>query len=354
MVLFGSSLALLISFYLLAHVCDEYFVPSLDKIAHKLKMSSDMAGATLMAVGSSAPELFVAIIALVKPGNHGAIGMGTIVGSALFNILVIVGASAVVMKKAILSWQPIVRDTLFYSISIIMLIVAFRDGRIDLFEAGIFVALYVVYLIAVANWRKILPYKDVDSMIEEVEEEVKKSEKAGWAKIVKPLDWIVDRIFPSPQKYYYRVFFISIAVIAGLSWVLVESAVVISHIFGIPEAIIALTVLAAGTSIPDLVSSVIVAKKGRGGMAISNAVGSNIFDILFGLGAPWLVLLAFSGNSISVSTESLLTSVILLFATVIIIFFMLFIRKWKIGYRAGYFLIFLYLIYIIWAVSRII
>lgn len=353
MALIGFSLALLVSFYLLAHICDEYFIASLDKISHKLKMSSDMAGATLMAIGSSAPELFVAAIALIRPGNHEALGMGTIVGSALFNVLVIIGAAAVV-RKAILSWQPVIRDTLFYSISIIMLIFAFRDGRIDLFEAGIFVALYVVYLTAVAKWRKILPYKDVDKMIEKVKKEVKESEKSKWAKLVKPLDWIVDKIFPSPEKHYYIVFFLSIALIAGLSWVLVESAIGISHMFGIPEAIIALTVLAAGTSIPDLVSSVIVAKQGRGGMAISNALGSNIFDILIGLGLPWLVFLAFSGRTIPVSTENLLTSVMLLFATVLIIFFLLLVRKWKIGHRAGYFLIGLYILYLVWAVSRVV
>jgi len=143
---------LLVSFYLLARICDKYFVESLDKIAHKLKMSSDMAGATLMAAGSSAPELFVAIIALLKPGGHEDIGTGTIVGSALFNILVIVGASAVAIKKAILSWQPVVRDTVFYSFSIIMLIAAFRDGKIDFIEALMFVGLYAIYLLAVAKW----------------------------------------------------------------------------------------------------------------------------------------------------------------------------------------------------------
>ena len=80
------TLALLVSFYLLAQVCDEYFIKSLDQIAKRFKMSPEAAGATLMAVGSSAPELFVAIIALVRPGGHEAIGMGTIVGSALFLI----------------------------------------------------------------------------------------------------------------------------------------------------------------------------------------------------------------------------------------------------------------------------
>lgn len=347
-------LLLLVSFYLLARICEEYFVVSLDKIAHKLKMSSDMAGATLMAVGSSAPELFVAIIALLKPGGHEDVGTGTIVGSALFNILVIVGASAVAIKKTILSWQPVVRDTIFYSFSIIMLIMAFRDGRIDFIEALMFVGLYIIYLAAVANWRKILPYKDVDKMVKEVEESAKKSEKKKWHKITKPLDWAMDRLFP-PQKHYYLVFFISIALIAGLSWVLVESAVSISHIMGIPEAIIALTVLAAGTSIPDLISSIIVARQGRGDMAISNAIGSNIFDILFGLGVPWLIILSFLGKGfVPVSAENLLSSVVLLFATVLIIFFLLLVRKWKIGHRAGYFLIVLYALYLIWAVSKVV
>lgn len=84
MTLVVSIVLLLISFYLLAVVCDRYFVDSLDRIAKQLKMNSDMAGATFMAIGSSAPELFVSLIALFKPGNE-ALGAGTIVGSALFN-----------------------------------------------------------------------------------------------------------------------------------------------------------------------------------------------------------------------------------------------------------------------------
>ena len=343
-------LLLLISFYLLARVCDEYFVVSLDKIAEKLKMSHDVAGATLMAVGSSAPELFIAIIALIKPGNHAALGMGTIVGSAIFNILVIIGAAAVV-RKAVLSWQPVVRDTIFYSFSILFLLFAFWDGQIVMGEAVIFAVLYIVYIIAVINWKKLFPYQDND-IIEEVEDAMKKSKDGGWKKILKPLDILLDKIFPS-SEHYYSVFFISIAVIAGLSWVLVESAVGISHILGIPEVIIALTVLAAGTSVPDMISSMIVAKQGRGGMAISNAIGSNIFDILFGLGVPWIVMLYFSKSAITVSTENLFSSVILLFATVLVIFFLLLVRKWKIGRRAGYFLIGLYIAYLAWAISQV-
>ncbi len=349
MTLFLLSVALLISFYLLARICDEYFVPSLDKIAEKLKMSSDVAGATLMAVGSSAPELFVSIIALIKPGDHASLGMGTIIGSALFNVLVIVGAAAVI-KKATLMWQPVIRDTLFYALSILVLLFAFRDGQIVLYEALLFVGMYVFYVIAVMNWKKILHYEDVD-IIEELEEGGEKSEKRSKFRfLTSPLNKVIDIFFPN-EKHYNWVFTISITMIAALSWVLVESAVGIAHILNVPASIVALTILAAGTSIPDLMSSLIVAKQGRGGMAISNAIGSNIFDILFGLGVPWVLIMAIKKEQIHVSTENLWSSVILLFATVLVILFLLVLRKWKIGHRAGWFLIVLYVLYLLWAIN---
>ena len=97
-------LAMLFAFYLMAEVCDKYFVASLEKISKRLKLSPEAAGATFMAAGSSAPELFVSLMALFKPGEE-AMGAGTIVGSAIFNILVITGASLVV-RQAFVIWQP--------------------------------------------------------------------------------------------------------------------------------------------------------------------------------------------------------------------------------------------------------
>ncbi|PKM87351.1 sodium:proton exchanger, partial [Candidatus Falkowbacteria bacterium HGW-Falkowbacteria-2] len=262
------TLVLLASFYLLAVVCDRYFVFSLDQIAAKLRMNSDMAGATLMAVGSSAPELFVSFIALFHPGNE-AMGAGTIVGSAIFNILVIIGAAAMV-RKAFIAWQPVIRDIIFYSLSIILLIAAFWDGSITFFEAFLFLALYATYVVAVMKWRKILPYveeeKNIEVLAEGMAEEEKKTNVLGY--LLKGINKTLDFIFPKKEKYWLS-FFVSILFIAGLSWVLVESAVEIALILKIPAVIIGLTVLAAGTSIPDLMSSVIVARQGRGGMAIS-------------------------------------------------------------------------------------
>ncbi len=340
-------------FYLLAKICDEYFVGSLEIISKKLKLPSDVAGATFMAVGSSAPELFTAIMALVIPGGHEQIGAGTIVGSAIFNILVIIGASAVA-ATSILSWQPVLRDTLFYILSILILLFTFHDGVISFIEAFIFIFVYIVYVFIVFNWQRILPYKDFDP-IKEVEIELEREElnkKNFLGEITFYINKFLCLVIPNPSKTpekYIITFLLSIFFIGILSWGLVESAVQIAHILNISDSIIALTILAGGTSIPDLLSSVIVAKKGKGGMAISNAVGSNIFDILIGLGAPWLVFTLFYGN-VYVSTENLVSSIILLFMTVFAVIFLMVFYRWKMSKKAGYILIFVYICYLIYIV----
>lgn len=330
-------LALLACFVLLARVVDLFFISSLDKISKDLHLSNEAAGATLMAVGSSAPELFVALFAVLKPGNHQIIGIGSIVGSAIFNLLVIVGAVALV-KKAKLTWQPVVRDLIFYTGAVAFLIWFIWDGTLTMSEASILLTIYVLYVFAVVFWRKILPYSDVD-FIAEIE-----NPHDGNNSITKPLDQFLQFIFPSAEKYYLSFFF-SILIIAALSYVLVEVAILSAHDLGIPESIIALTVLAIGTSIPDLFSSIIVAKQGRGDMAVSNAIGSNIFDILVGLGLPFLIAMIISGGSIGTGGD-LTNSSLILFASVILLFLLLIISKWKVGKFTGIILLGLYVFYL--------
>ena len=98
-------------------------------------------------------------------------------------------------------------------------------------------------------------------------------------------------------------------------------------------------------------TSVIVARQGKGGMAISNAFGSNIFDILIGLGLPWMILLLFSDRAIPVGKEDLLTSIILLFGSVAVVFLILYLKKWRVNPKIGYFLISIYLVYLIWQIA---
>jgi K+-dependent Na+/Ca+ exchanger-like protein len=327
---------LLACFVLLARVVDLFFISSLDKISKDLRLSSDAAGATLMAVGSSAPELFVALFAVLKPGDHQVIGIGSIVGSAIFNLLVIVGAVALV-KKAKLTWQPVIRDLIFYTGAVTFLIWFIWDGTLTIGEASVLLIFYVVYVVAVVYWRKILPYSDNSEIIEE-EDEGKKNGVIGI------FDRFLGWFFPNEKKYY-RIFFISIIIIAAVSWVLVEVAVAVSYALDIPESIVALTVLAIGTSIPDLFSSLIVAKQGRGEMAVSNAIGSNIFDILVGLGLPFLIVMLISGGSISTGGD-LTSSSFILFASVILLFVLLVFSKWRVGKFTGIILLGLYIFYL--------
>jgi len=353
-------LALLLSFYLLAKIVDDYFVNSLDKIAAKLKMSHDAAGATLMAVGSSAPELFVALFAVFRPDENGeigsfvAVGVANIVGSALFNLLAITGAAAIA-RKALVNWQPVVRDLFFYAVSILMLLYAFNDGIVSTLDAVLFIGIYAVYVVAVIYWRRLLKYEDIeveeDSSPEEGKTETNEP-KSLYKKIMSPIDFVIGLFFP-PERFYGSVFAISILMIAGISWVLVESAVEIAHILDISPAIVAVTILAAGTSVPDMISSIVVSKQGRGGMALSNAVGSNIFDILIGLGLPFLIIILVSGKELTMKVGNLTTSVYFLLGSILVTFVLFILNKWVVGRKMGFFLLALYIGYVVYAIITI-
>ncbi len=345
--LFVYILVLLLSFYILAKIVDDYFVAALDQIAEKLKMSHDAAGATLMAIGSSAPELFVTLFAVFRPGNHEAIGIGNIVGSALFNLLAIIGASAIV-RKAVIAKQAVLRDLFFYALAVVLLLVILIDGKVTCIEAGLLIAVYGFYVITVVNWKKLFKYKNADDNAE-IHAETNKSEKSFMQRVLYPIDYFIGLFFP-PLKYRIPVFFISIIFIAGISWVLVESAVEIARIIHIPESIIALTILAAGTSVPDLISSLIAAKQGRSGMAVSNAVGSNIFDVLIGLGLPFFLIILLSGGTVSIHAENIEESVYFLSISIVVVLLFFVINRWKVGKIFGFFLIFLYVGYLVWAI----
>ena len=137
---------IVITFVGLALVCDDYFVPSLEALSNMLNLSEDVAGATLMAAGSSAPELFTSLAAT---GVTSDVGIGTIVGSAVFNILIIISLSALFsgQKMAMqLDWRPLARDSLFYSFSIIVFIIFSWDGMFTIYEAILMLLLYASYI----------------------------------------------------------------------------------------------------------------------------------------------------------------------------------------------------------------
>jgi len=330
---------LLLSFYLLHFFSEHYFIPSLDEIGKKLKMTSDISGATLMAAGSSAPELAVVIVAVLKAGHHEAIGVGTIVGSALFNLFVITGAALIIKSKAKLVWQPLVRDLLFYALSVVFMVWFFKDGILSNWEAFTFVAGYAGYIVVLYSWKKILPYKDTEQL-SELDTEIGETR----------FDKLMKRFVSNKSFIITIIFILSVVAISILSWALVSSAIEISEILGIPEIIIALTVVAIGTSVPDLVSSAIVAKQGRPGMAVNNAVGSNIFDILIGLGLPFLIYHVLSTGKLTVNYNDLDIAFMFLMGSIVILTFIFIVTRWKTSKAAGLTLIFLYTAYLVYEI----
>lgn len=138
-------LGLVYMFVALAIVCDEFFVPALDVITIKLDISEDVAGATFMAAGGSAPELFTSVIGVFI--SYDDVGIGTIVGSAVFNILFVISMCAIFSKTVLsLTWWPLFRDVTFYSISLIVLIVCFKDNVIHWYEATVLLTCYAAYV----------------------------------------------------------------------------------------------------------------------------------------------------------------------------------------------------------------
>ncbi|GIY17088.1 hypothetical protein CEXT_57081 [Caerostris extrusa] len=374
----------------LAIICDEYFVPSLEKYVNvMLNIQSDVAGATFMAAGSSAPELATAVIAVFVAQDD--IGIGTVVGSAVYNIAFVVGICGLFAGRAIyLNWWPMFRDCLFYLISILALLFALRDESVTWVESVLFLSLYTLYIVfmcfnqRIEKWVKSLRHRNVNfrkssnkfngsssselpnldisvSAIEDEETSIfsppsGKCKKTIWA-LSLPL--LACCYFTVPdcrkskwEKFFFLTFLSSCIWIGFLSYILVWMITVIGFTLSIKDTIMGLTFLAAGASIPDAISSLIVAREGLGDMAVSNAVGSNVFDILLCLGLPWFIqtVIVDPGSKITVRSRGLTYSTITLLLTVVFLLFATHMNRWKLDKRYGCILLAWYGIFMVVAV----
>ncbi|CAG0890810.1 unnamed protein product [Cyprideis torosa] len=627
-------LGVIYMFIALAAVCDEFFVPALDVIIEKLGISQDVAGATFMAAGGtnirrhgwskisneflalrmiaaarnqstvltkmllttssstarvgSAPELFTSVIGVFI--SYDDVGIGTIVGSAVFNILFVIGMCAIFSKTVLhLTWWPLVRDTTFYSISLIALIVCFFDERIFWYEALTLLGIYAAYVtfmkfnetcevIVKSCIRKnlVTRVRSTDQLVVEkrpgsgrraptaiihsgskfrqglvqlmihsidpmhegkLDDKVQQmqaiaslqahmeaskqklarsqggtlsgedphdvvvqdysptavpaisngtttdgasshpdtevtafsedpadnasaqhvsfrpshasamsvtpiarplhtpwnnasslhpnalptphqypsamsagtSTPAGHSNIMphictgclpkqnsivllvhlrqdddleedenRPLDlswpntcfkrmsylfmmpiviplWLTlpDTRTPRGKRFFVITFLGSIIWIAAFSYLMVWWATLVGETFAIPNEVMGLTFLAAGTSIPDLITSVIVARKGHGDMAVSSSVGSNIFDVTVGLPLPWFLYGAINlGTPVVVNSEGMICSILLLFSMLVIVFLSIVIFRWKMNKGLGITMFLLYGVFL--AVSLLI
>lgn len=348
----ASLAAILFSVIALAVITDKFFIPSLDEISTRLRLSDEVAGASLMAMGSSAPELAIALVALFSAGGaHSDVGIGAIVGSAVFNILVITGLSAVVAGGLRIHIFAVGRDILYYLLSILYLGLVFFDGHVSLIEALLGLGGYAVYLAV------LMVLKDPESYSEakpgaRAASEPAKAQAPGWRQLEALIEMALRRVIGAPEKNFVWAFVVSIALIVALSYALVESTILFSAAVGIPPVIVALTLLAAGTSAPDLMASVEVAREGRGGMAVANAIGSNTFDLLVGLALPWTIALSLLGlGGIDVGAGDLWTSIGILVTTTLILAAFLFSKR-ELSRREGWVLLALYGVFVIYTLGN--
>lgn len=177
-----------------------------------------------------------------------------------------------------------------------------------------------------------------------------------WYIICLPLVLVLTFTIPDVQrpgngKWCYISFLLSIAWIGGFSFFMVEWAEIVGNTIGIPDELMGLTVLAAGTSVPDLLSSVIVARRGQGDMAVSSSVGSNIFDILVGLPVPWILYSAVNkAQPVLIGSDGLLRSLLILIAMLVLVITAVHCQGWKLTKMLGGIMFLFYIIFLVQAI----
>ncbi|XP_063804543.1 sodium/potassium/calcium exchanger 4 isoform X1 [Pseudophryne corroboree] len=477
-------------FYALAIVCDDFFVPSLEKICERLHLSEDVAGATFMAAGSSTPELFASVIGVFI--THGDVGVGTIVGSAVFNILCIIGVCGVFAGQVVhLTWWSLFRDSMYYILAIIALIIFIYDEVIVWWESLILIIMYLFYILIMkynvkmqhlftikgknlgngctvgnelqdgnvycasvcddpsvpllwkvktdqqyhgrnsvvmvdeiicssppkyrfpeAGLRIMITNKfpprtrlrmasrliinerqrllqsangvsslTLDGKQELLENGMLHGDKNVYQEANDSSNYLVPFSVPSGcvnrfkwafswplicilyftipncgkprwENFFMLTFILSTVWIAIFSYIMVWMVTVMGYTLGIPDVIMGITFLAAGTSVPDCMASLIVARQGLGDMAVSNTIGSNVFDILVGLGVPWgmQTMIIHSGSSVKINSKGLVYSVILLLGSVALTVIGVHVNNWKLDRKLGFYVFFLYAVFLCFSV----
>lgn len=277
---------LVVSFFALIKGAD-IFVEGASSLAKKLGVSAAVIGLTIVAMGTSAPEAAVSISAALKGSNE--IALGNVVGSNLFNLLVVLGVCMVITKLPTQK-ETLVRDfpwNIIATVAVIAFIVLF-DSKITRLEGIALLVLFVSYM-------GYLLYKTLKERKTSEEDEVAENSLA------KSLIFLVGGL--------------ALVIVGGD--LVVDSATAIARSWGVSDALIGLTIVALGTSLPELVTSIVAARKGESEMAIGNVIGSNLFNLLFILGMTATIMPV----AIDLASGILVDTIILLAVTIMMYIF---------------------------------
>lgn len=226
-------------------------------VAEKMKMPQIVIGLTIVAMGTSMPEFCVSLISALKGTSD--LAVGNIVGSNIFNTLLIVGVSALVAPMSIMK-TTVRKDIPFALVASALLLIMCLDGDISRIDAAILFVMFLIFMYITLRGAK--------AQGTDLEEKEKKP-MATWLSVV----WIL----------------VGLVCLIGGSNLFVDGATAVATKLGVSEAVIGLTIVAGGTSLPELATSVVSARKGNSGIAIGNVLGSNVFNILAILGLTGVI-----------------------------------------------------------------
>ena len=401
-------------------VCDNFFGPALDVMVDKWSIDDDVAGATFMAAGGSAPELATSFMGRFVSKSD--VGFGTIVGSAVFNVLFVIGLCALVVPggEVPLTWWPLFRDCSYYIVGLAVLAVLVKEGNsMNWYEAIILFLLYIGYVTIMFFNEKLEMFftklfkmeknakvRDDPKAVEVEGEKLEKGEggpdgaeaegggdggdddEDEWddpwempdekpACVLWVICWPLNAMLygtlpdvarpgdkpgrtvpwmPAGEDWFIVTFFACLLWLIIFSYCMVVWVTIIGAVFGISDYIMGLTILASGTSIPDALSSMYMAKEGRGDMAISSSIGSNVFDILVGLPVPTIIkyiVVAAQGNNLNklarwnFDTTGIVFDTVLLLMMVALIVTSIMLTNWVLNIKLGTMMFLLYFIFLV-------
>lgn len=285
---------LLVAGFLILIKGADFFVDGASSIAKKLRIPDLIVGLTIVAMGTSMPELAVSVSAAI--GGSSDIALGNVVGSNILNILIILGLSALILPLSIDPSMfkrdiPVLLGTaVLLPVITLVSMGAAKEGHFGILGriAGVVLVLCFIGYIALTV-REALAYRKQQASLPEGA-----ADAAGES----------YKVYPWWKSILFTVGGAGMIIVGGnLS---VNAATDIAHQLGISEAVIGLTVVALGTSLPELVTSVVAAKKGNSDIALGNIVGSNIFNVLFILGTTVVIL------PINISLDAFIDQIVLL------------------------------------------
>lgn len=301
----------------------DFFVEGSSSIAKIFKVPSVIIGLTIVAMGTSAPETAVSISAALKGSNE--IAVSNVVGSNFFNLLVIIGICAL-MQPIIITKDIIKRDYPYSIFATVLLLVFLSIGHIIAGKPTLNAITGIIMLISFTAYIITL---------------VKSALNKNRVGEINDIDDIKSR----PLTMSIILIVIGLAGVITGGNLVVDSAAALASSFGMSETLIGLTIVAIGTSLPELVTSIVAAKKGEADLALGNVIGSNIFNILFVLGISSVL------NTITVSLDSVIDTALLIAVNIAVLSIVL-VKKNSIGRFSGTAMILMYVLYTSYIIIR--